>query len=88
MSIDIPSFILSEATLSFYGLGIRPPGTSWGLMLATAQAFAGVNGLAERWWIFIPWSIYFYKRIDLESSWVMGCVMLLILRAENSYLVQ
>jgi peptide/nickel transport system permease protein len=54
MSIDIPSFILSEATLSFYGLGIRPPGTSWGLMLATAQSFAGVNGLTERWWIFIP----------------------------------
>lgn len=54
MSIAIPGFILSEAVLSFYGLGIRPPGTSWGLMLATAQSFAGVNGLTERWWIFIP----------------------------------
>jgi peptide/nickel transport system permease protein len=54
MSIAIPGFILSEAVLSFYNLGIRPPGTSWGLMLATAQSFAGVNGLTERWWIFIP----------------------------------
>lgn len=54
MSLSIPSFIIAEAALSFYGLGIRPPATSWGQMLATAQAFAGVNGLSERWWIFIP----------------------------------
>jgi peptide/nickel transport system permease protein len=54
MSLLIPSYIISEAVLSFYGLGIRPPATSWGQMLSTAQAFAGVNGLSERWWIFIP----------------------------------
>jgi peptide/nickel transport system permease protein len=54
MSLLIPSYIISEAVLSFYGLGIRPPATSWGQMLATAQAFSGVNGLGERWWIFIP----------------------------------
>jgi peptide/nickel transport system permease protein len=54
MSLLIPSYIISEAVLSFYGLGIRPPATSWGQMLSTAQAFAGVNGLGERWWIFIP----------------------------------
>jgi peptide/nickel transport system permease protein len=54
MSLSIPSYIISEAALSFYGLGIRPPATSWGQMLATAQAFTGVNGLSERWWIYIP----------------------------------
>ena len=54
MSLDIPGYILAEAGLSFVGLGIQPPSTSWGLMLSTAQSFAGVNGLAERWWIFIP----------------------------------
>ncbi|MGL4610233.1 MAG: ABC transporter permease [Trueperaceae bacterium] len=54
MSLLIPGYIISEAVLSFYGLGIRPPATSWGQMLSTAQAFAGVNGLGERWWIFIP----------------------------------
>ncbi|MEM6430744.1 MAG: ABC transporter permease, partial [Deinococcota bacterium] len=54
MSLQIPSFILIEAVLSFYGLGIQPPATSWGLMLNTAQSFAGVSGLTERWWIFIP----------------------------------
>jgi peptide/nickel transport system permease protein len=54
MSLLIPGYIISEAVLSFYGLGIRPPATSWGQMLATAQAFTGVNGLGERWWIYIP----------------------------------
>jgi peptide/nickel transport system permease protein len=54
MSLLIPSYIIAEAVLSFYGLGIRSPATSWGQMLSTAQAFAGVNGLGERWWIFIP----------------------------------
>jgi peptide/nickel transport system permease protein len=54
LSLLIPGFILTESVLSFYGLGIQPPSTSWGLMLATAQSFAGVSGLAERWWIFIP----------------------------------
>ena len=53
-SISIPSFILTESVLSFYGLGIQPPSTSWGLMLSTAQKFVGVSGLASRWWIFLP----------------------------------
>jgi peptide/nickel transport system permease protein len=54
LSLLIPSFILTESVLSFYGLGIQRPATSWGLMLATAQQYAGVTGLTERWWIFIP----------------------------------
>src|SRR5690606_17810371 len=54
MSLAIPGFILTEAVLSFFGLGIQPPATSWGLMLNTAQSFVGVSGLAARWWIFIP----------------------------------
>jgi peptide/nickel transport system permease protein len=54
LSLIIPSFILTEAVLSFYGLGIQPPATSWGLMLNTAQSFAGVSALGDRWWIFLP----------------------------------
>jgi len=54
MSLLIPGFILTEAVLSFYGLGIQRPATSWGLMLASAQAFTGVAGLTERWWIYLP----------------------------------
>ena len=54
MSLAIPGFILVEAVLSFFGLGIQPPATSWGNMLNTAQSFSGVAGLGERWWIFLP----------------------------------
>jgi peptide/nickel transport system permease protein len=54
MSLAIPGYISTEAALSFVGLGIQPPSTSWGQMLATAQSFTGVNGLGERWWIYIP----------------------------------
>jgi peptide/nickel transport system permease protein len=54
LSLAVPTFIITEAVLSFFGLGIQPPSTSWGLMLNTAQSFAGINGLGERWWIFIP----------------------------------
>jgi peptide/nickel transport system permease protein len=54
MSLVIPAFIITESVLSFFGLGIQPPSTSWGLMLSTAQNFAGVAGLADRWWIFLP----------------------------------
>lgn len=54
LSLTIPGFILAEAVLSFFGLGIQPPSTSWGLMLNTAQSFTGVTGVADRWWIFIP----------------------------------
>ncbi|CAN5768298.1 ABC transporter permease [soil metagenome] len=54
MSLDIPGYIITEAALSFFGLGIQPPATSWGNMLNTAQSFAGVSGLGERWWIFLP----------------------------------
>lgn len=54
LSIQIPEYTLAESVLSFFGLGIQPPSTSWGLMLSTAQSFAGVTGLGARWWIFTP----------------------------------
>lgn len=44
----IPVAIVFEATLSFLGLGIRPPTPSWGNMLADAQG----NYIAWWWWIF------------------------------------
>lgn len=38
-TIDIPSDIMFEATLSFMGLGIQPPNPSWGSMISDAQNF-------------------------------------------------
>ena len=37
ITLDVPSFIFGEAFLSFIGLGIQSPQTSWGALAATAQ---------------------------------------------------
>lgn len=39
ISFDIPSFIFAEAFLSFIGLGIQPPDTSWGAMANLGQQY-------------------------------------------------
>lgn len=39
ISFDIPSFIFAEAFLSFIGLGIQPPDTSWGVMANLGQQY-------------------------------------------------
>ena len=36
-SLALPAMIISETTLSFLGLGLRPPAISWGVMLQDAQ---------------------------------------------------
>ena len=38
ITFDIPGYIFSEAFLSYIGLGIQPPNTSWGAMASAAQA--------------------------------------------------
>lgn len=38
-TLGIPSAILSEATLSYLGLGVQPPQASWGQMIAAAQPY-------------------------------------------------
>lgn len=38
MTFDIPGFIFAEAFLSFIGLGIQPPATSWGAMCSFGQS--------------------------------------------------
>jgi peptide/nickel transport system permease protein len=38
-TVILPFAILSEATLSFLGLGVQPPTPSWGVMLTAAQPY-------------------------------------------------
>lgn len=38
ITFSIPGYIFSEAFLSYVGLGIQPPNTSWGAMASAAQA--------------------------------------------------
>lgn len=42
-TLSIPAMILGETALSFLGLGLRPPITSWGVLLSEAQNLAAVN---------------------------------------------
>ena len=38
-TVAIPAAIIGEATLSFLGLGVQPPMSSWGIMLTGAQQY-------------------------------------------------
>ncbi len=42
-TLTIPSFILYEATLSFIGLGIEPPNSSWGTLIKEGANFLETN---------------------------------------------
>jgi peptide/nickel transport system permease protein len=49
-SLSVPSMILGETALSFLGLGLRPPVTSWGVLLNEAQ---NINAVALYPWIML-----------------------------------
>ena len=42
-TLNIPSAILSESSLSFLGLGIRPPMASWGMMVSVGRQYLYSN---------------------------------------------
>jgi peptide/nickel transport system permease protein len=50
-TLSIPAMILGETALSFLGLGLRPPMTSWGVLLAEAQ---NINVVALYPWLMLP----------------------------------
>lgn len=50
-SLALPLMIISETTLSFLGLGLRPPAISWGVLLKDAQ---NVQTIALTPWLMIP----------------------------------
>jgi len=50
-TLTIPGLILAEAGLSFLGLGINEPATSWGLLLQSAN---NVSSLTSHPWLLIP----------------------------------
>lgn len=50
-TLSIPAMILGETALSFLGLGLRPPVTSWGVLLSEAQ---NINVVALYPWLMMP----------------------------------
>jgi len=51
VTLSIPGMILGETSLSFLGLGLRPPIVSWGVMLKDAQKLRVV---AQAPWLLLP----------------------------------
>ncbi|WP_273333810.1 ABC transporter permease [Dictyoglomus turgidum] len=51
LTLSIPGMIIGETSLSFLGLGIRPPAISWGVLIQDAQNFRTV-ALAP--WLLLP----------------------------------
>jgi len=65
LTMRIPGMILGETSLSFLGLGIRPPAVSWGTLLQDAQ---NVRSIAVHPWLLIPGS--FVILAVLLYNWV------------------
>jgi len=58
----IPAFIITEAALSFLGLGVQPPRPSWGNMLLEAQNYYMTN------WsnVFLPGMMIFLTALSIN----------------------
>jgi peptide/nickel transport system permease protein len=46
--LSVPQVMLAEAALSFLGIGIQPPDSSWGLMIAQGQEY-----IRSAWWLVV-----------------------------------
>jgi peptide/nickel transport system permease protein len=65
---DFAAVMLAEAGLSFLGLGVQPPGASWGLMLAQGQQFTG----SDAWWLIAAPGLAIFLTVfssNLVSRW-------------------
>ena len=50
-TLAMPAMILAETSLSYLGLGLRPPVTSWGVLIQESQNY---QSLALYPWVFTP----------------------------------
>jgi peptide/nickel transport system permease protein len=67
-TLEVATIILTEASLSFLGLGIQPPRASWGLMLAEGRAY-----IQSAWWLVtFPGLLILLTALSLNllASWV------------------
>ncbi|MBI5770626.1 MAG: ABC transporter permease [Verrucomicrobia bacterium] len=51
LTLSVPTMILGETSLSFLGLGLRPPVVSWGVML---QDCLSLQTVADHPWLLMP----------------------------------
>ena len=67
-SLELPRNILTESALSFLGLGIQPPDSSWGLMLASGRNYI----VTASWEVMVPGLAIFFTvcSINLFGIWI------------------
>ncbi|HKC25251.1 MAG TPA: ABC transporter permease [Thermoanaerobaculia bacterium] len=51
LTLTIPTVMLTEAFLSFLGLGIEPPKVSWGIL--AADGIEAINPIRIAWWLVV-----------------------------------
>ncbi len=71
--LDFVTVILAEAGLSFLGLGVQPPTSSLGRMVADGQEFLYTGG----WWLFLIPGIAIFLIVlsaNLTSKWIQEIV--------------
>ena len=51
LTLAVPSVIIDEAFLSFLGLGVQAPQSSWGSLLA--EGASAINPLKSAWWLIL-----------------------------------
>lgn len=49
LTLTVPRIILLEAFLSFLGLGVEPPGVSWGLL--ASEGLESLTAVSTAWWL-------------------------------------
>ena len=62
-TLSVPAMILGETALSFLGLGLRPPVTSWGVLLNEAQ---NINVVALYPWLMLLGGAGVHHRARLQ----------------------
>ena len=71
----VPQYVAAEATLSFFGLGISEPVSSWGNMLCTLQQY---NVLVSYHWLLAPagalvvTSVMYWLLADALHHWLQS----------------
>ncbi len=50
-TLTIPAVMLEEAFLSFLGLGVQPPNSSWGLL--AAEGASAITAIDTAWWLIL-----------------------------------
>jgi peptide/nickel transport system permease protein len=67
-TLEFARAMLAEAALSFLGLGIQPPESSWGLILSQGRAY-----IASAWWlVLVPGAAILFSTLsaNLLATWV------------------